>query len=298
MYSILHQPRKDVLEQSYIQTMAELHQAIWAESLATTARWGIDQQELLQRSVETARGSLTQFLTTPLQGDFAEIYRILADGFLRLAGSNPNSQGVFESSEGRIDGTVQSQNHLKGLLGQGRKLLRSLGFSAGANSAKIFESIFLIKGSGQLDVIERIVRDTLGIYAPTHGKHIQEVETNLFSLHNLVHQTGGVLQVNTGLEFVLMFEKDRSKYSQFRKELVDLIERLHAAVAPQTISLWQRKLGLGVIPEFVLRGKVLHLQSVEEIISLIRLQPRSSMAKERILKGGLFLRENLPFENL
>jgi hypothetical protein len=254
-YTSLHQARKGVEPAAYSKTMLELHQLLREQSRSVKLLWEETLSTAIAHTATKIRRSLTAYLTTPLKSDEEDIERALRDelrDFLSTVVHNL-PVGMLTSSEGRIivDG---GQPPIPGrVLSRSKSYLRELGFQPHASSPPIFSSQFVIQGGENIDVLEHMVRDRIGIYTPTHGKHIREFEGYSYTLYNLVQLHGSLELSNQRYESALIFSKGETRYEPFRNGIRELIERMVQRHGLSHVSLWQRKLGLGAGREFVLR---------------------------------------------
>ncbi len=253
-YSVIHQPGPSVQVRDYQKNMLEMHRAIHAEGAAVKARWLESRREASDRTVQAIRGNLLQFLTTPLQSDIGEIKRVVGEQLEAIIDSVvPHGPlGTVWSVEGKFDVDPLKTGPLKSATATGKRLLGELGFRSTKAAPPIFESTFVVDGAMNLDILEHIVRDRLGIYASIHGKHIREAAGMTFAAHNLVHRRGEVPGAK-GVEAVLMFAKGKIPYESFRRALTDALDAAWQGQHPEHVALWQRKLGLGRGLEFQLR---------------------------------------------
>ena len=270
-YSIIHQPGRDVPLREYQRNMLEMHRAVQQESKTISAQWDQAVHETSERSVQAIRGSLMQFLTTPLQSDLGEIRRHILEQVQSVVTSviPYSTLGPTTSNEGRFDIDPLRTGPLKGVTSSGRRYLEELGFKSTKASPPVFESVFLVDGGLNLDVLEHIVRDRMGIYASLHGKHIQEAVAMTFAVHNLVHHSGEA-EDHQGVEAVLFFSKGAVKYETFRQSLKASLESIWGNKHTKSVSVWQRKLGLGRGREFQVRirtsGRAAGTESVERLL--------------------------------
>ena len=135
-------------------------------------------------------------------------------------------------------------------LASGRKYLGTMKMDSSAEAPEIEESVFVFEGSGNYDVLEHIVRNVLGIYAPPHGVHIKQHGPLAFGTYDQVLALPGD---EGGWQAVFAFNKGKARYGAFRKAIRRTMEHLAEETGWGTIVAWQRKLGLGYGREFVLR---------------------------------------------
>ncbi len=257
-YSILHQPGSSASADEYVETIRELHAAVMRESDALTAAYQKSVRETITRESQALRGALGEFLAMPVRSDTASVQKIFGESLERyqqqIVGTAP--LGVLRSYEGRIlDPGFQKPAERK-LLVRGRSYLKGLGFATGKTSADVFESVFLVQGGMNLDLLEHIIRDRVGIYGPTHGRHLEQAGRYLFAAYNLVGSWGTVTRADIlagHVEAALHFSKPAMAYDAFRGGLVAALEVLVKEKPIRQVSLWQRKLGLGRGSEFILR---------------------------------------------
>jgi hypothetical protein len=252
--------------------MLDFHERIHQES----ARLGDERcrtaDETQSRALNALRGSLNEFLQTPLRADKDEIQRAILASFRHMLDSAFVRQppGVTYSIEGEVISLPHGQHPLRKLGLNGSRYLADLGFSAARKSGAMFESVFIVRGGENLDVLEHIVRDVLGIYATTHGKHLREFSNYSYCLYNVVHGDIAGLAGGHGPQFLATFffakpGPEIIKYAPFRNALGSLIEVMQKEMDLRGASLWQRKLGLGTGVEFALRIGLQEELQIEDV---------------------------------
>lgn len=296
-YSALHQMRKTVPKSDYVATMQDLHRLVREESKKVNETWSSQRSSLIAKTIHSLRSHLGPFLATPLRSDDDEIQRHLTDALLQFSDQvAPADQlGAVTTIEGKIIWDDNPPASLKKLVTAGKKYLSDLKFEVGKNRCDIFESNFIIEGGLNLDVIEHIVRDRIGIYTPVHGKHIKEFDSYAYAAHNLIHAFGGQSIAESILEAALFFSKGETRYAPFRNGAIELLQVIEDQLQLPHISLWQRKLGLGVGSEFILRFRYREKSVLPEVVSLITAFAAKPFVRDAMLESGhLLLKELMP----
>ncbi|MEX0602173.1 MAG: hypothetical protein WD295_02450, partial [Bacteroidota bacterium] len=271
LYSAIHQVKKGTRPEEYRKTMQDLHALIREQSHAVSEEWRTTLRDLLQRESQVLRGNLTQFLTTPLKSDFDEIEKTLREHVSGLLSEVVpfETLGVLTTVEGRMIPFEGSGSAGKKLVTAGKSLLLELGFQSGKAKGEIYESQFVVDGGLNLDIIEHLVRDRIGIYTPVHGKHIQVFDSYSYAAHNLVYLSGD-LGGRAAYEASIHFSKGETRYAPFRNGAGELLDEIREAHPMNHMSLWQRKLGLGTGREFVLRLRTDNPALVVDVFETIR----------------------------
>ncbi|HUI64840.1 MAG TPA: hypothetical protein VL126_08355, partial [Bacteroidota bacterium] len=223
-YSILHKARPDVAPEEYVRTMTQMHRRVEEESAQVAELHAKAAREIANRQAQNLRGALSEFLETPIRSDDAQVQRIFGENLekYREQISESSPWGVFASLEGALISQVGGSSVLKKLETNGRRYLRSLGIAGGKGPGSFYESVYAVRGSENLDVLEHIVRDRIGIYGATHGKHITESADFTVAAHNLVHASGGDYWKGAHAawaECALFFSKPHLPYEEFRGAL-------------------------------------------------------------------------------
>ncbi len=295
-YCVLHQARKDVKREEYDQTMRHLHERIREQSEKLAWKVQTAHDETIAKTVELVSSRLRPYLQTPIKTDEEEIRRVIGEGLGQLSGSGLHI-GSKWSAEGMFISPSSDHATIKRMAKDGREYFASLGFQTDKTAGRMYESMFLVEGGLNLDVLEHFVRDRLGIYSTTHGQHLLEFEHVTFSSFNLVFLRGNLTALPVGdVEMVLYFSKPHDvRYEPFRSALSAFVEKLHDEFAASHSSVWQRKLGLGVGKEYIAR---LRISDVVKQLSAIGKWLSSVAAEDFIRKsvvegGELALKEFL-----
>jgi hypothetical protein len=157
-YSALHQVRKGIDPMVYAQTMKDFHRLLREETEKVNSAWDEFRKDAVTRTLQTARGRLLEYLSIPLKSDSEAIQNILRERIEEYSRTvlSEQSLGMIQTTEGRVvdlpAGTARN------LVVSGRKYLTELGFNIGRPKRDIFESVFLVQGGMNLDIIEHIVR--------------------------------------------------------------------------------------------------------------------------------------------
>lgn len=292
-YCAIHQVKKGVATDEYRRTMADFHALLMKETASIDSLWKAYVSEAKERAVQVVRGMLSPFLSTPLKSDDEEIRKIIREGITEFSKQvSPDlPYGMRSTSEGQIVVEPEATGITKKLLDSGKVYLRDLGFQMAKNGPAIFESVFLVDGGINFDIIEHIVRDRIGIYTPVHGKHILEFDAYAYAAYNRILHSGG--QDDSGVEAAFFFSKGSTRYEPFRNGLSLLLGEIGAVSSVSAVSVWQRKLGLGAGREFVLRASASGMKTVHDIVGIIREHREREFARDAILGGALLVKERV-----
>lgn len=297
-YSALHQVRPGIPRDEYQATMNELHERIAEESRDINATYSKHLAETLSRESQTLQNALSHFLQTPISSDNEEVQRMLVESFERFKSQIHTDipVGLQRSLESKVF-LVSSKHTLeKKLLRSGKAYLGEIGFTTTKGHEDIFESTFIMQGAMNLDVLEHIIRDRLGIYSTTHGKHLGEFKGYAYGVYNLAFAqgeipSGDIMEKHTELTFY--FSKPDVKYGPFREGLSEALEKLTTSLGLKYVSLWQRKLGLGGGKEFVLRIISDKPDASREVVEWLNGYDEKTFVGESIVGGGHLLIKEL-----
>jgi hypothetical protein len=297
-YSILHRPQNRSAVEAYEHTIQEMHAKVEEESMSVASNLRKELDETVERQSQMLRGALSQFLETPIRSDNAELQNIFRETFRKhrdqLTTGVP--AGVIGSSEGVVRIGEARGSAFRVLAGNGRKYLRELGYPVTKTNAPVYESVYLVHGGENLDVLEHIVRDRLGIYSSPHGEHIKLVQTFVVAAHNLLHNAGTAYERaihDAWGEAVLYFSKPDIRYEDFRTALVPAVEDLARQTSLPSVSIWQRKLGLGPGREFLIRCVVASERQVNSLVDAVQSLSSSPHLLDAIVKRGCLVVKEL-----
>ena len=295
-YSIVHRARNGVPGERYEETLLEMHRRVEEESARFTAEQEKSVGAVSARQAQILRGALSQFLETPIRSDDAEVQKIFLEVFNGLLAQSGEGGpfGAVASWAGKATSDAQSQGLLKKLESNGRRYVRALGLESGKGGTETYESLYLVRGGTNLDVLEHIVRDRIGIYESPHGQHVSDTSPFSIAAHNLVHTSGSEyarsLPAAWG-EAAIFFDKPAVAYAEFRGALSSFVDAALPESGCPAATLWQRKLGLGRGAEFVLR---FILPAREHAAALVeRLKDFPPLGKEAFARDASLLVKQL-----
>jgi hypothetical protein len=302
-YCVLHQPKESVDREKYLGGMKNFHRSLDAESAAIQKLWEGYDRELIGRSTETLNGMLQAFLQTPLKSDEQDIRKTIREVLEKTRDQLvPQVRyGLSTSWEGEVATLVTQNALLKRMMKVGKEYLGELGFDVRKSDAPIFESMFIVQGGLNLDILEHIVRDRLGIYNGDHGRHANEFGCLGISTYNHIYSYGKEamrLLDKDVTEAAIFFAKPHAlKYEEFHEGLVEALEKMIVLLKTSYITLWQRKLGLGKGREYVLRlylhGRDAQLEETNRLLSeavrWLSTYKVETFVRESIADGGAML---------
>jgi hypothetical protein len=294
-YSVLHQMKKGVGEKEYTKTIHDMHTVVRTESANVVEAWRNHLRELTASSVQTTRENLSQFLTLPLDTDMKEIHRILEDqiGQLLKQALPVARIGVVTSTEGKFFWEREQSALLQSLLSRGKEYLKKLKFKTKDEDQCIFESDYFVESGLNLDVIEHIVRDRMGIYAAPHGQHTRQTDRYVFAAHNLAYLHGSLETGDSKYEAVIHFAKGKVQYAAFRKGIAELLDSVKNESELPHLSMWQRKLGLGAGTEFNIRMRARDRKMVKDSILAFAKGAEKNPLNLPIIKSGSLVTKEL-----
>jgi hypothetical protein len=271
-YTVLHQPRKSVTAKEYAKSLLEFRTELKEESGKIQTTWQNYIAELTAKTEQTTRGNLSQFLSTPIQSDTGDIQNIISDQISQTADQLlPKIQyGLKEGYDGRFLIEATKEEIPKGRAIEGRSFFQNIGFKIGRNNSSVFESLYIIQGGSNLDILEHLVRSRIGIYNSSHGTKVSQSDVFACSVYNLLFLDGIFEHAGDRFELQVRFAKGKESYELYHGELNDTLKIFRFEVHDLNVSVWQKKLGLGIGEEYILRVRTKDRTSLRASISVLQ----------------------------
>jgi hypothetical protein len=271
-YSVLHQANKSVTSKEYIKSMSGFRTELKDESDKIQATWQGYLSDFTAKTVQTTRGNLSQFLSTPIQSDTGEIQHIISDQIGQTAEQllPKTPYGIMDGYDGKFLTEVAQVEIPKTRALGARSFFQKIGFKIGRNSSAVFESLYLIHGAMNLDIIEYMVRSRIGIYKSSHGIKADQSSLISCTLYNLLFLDGSNEKNIDRFELQVRFAKGQESYELFHNKLYDTIKALRMEIHDLNVSVWQKKLGLGQGDEYILRIRTKDRSTLRGIINIIQ----------------------------
>jgi len=297
-YGIIHQPTKERSGEEYVRTILALHERVQKESGDMKNAFARGMREAIARESQLVTGLLSEFLTTPIHSDRADVQRIISEGLEKASEQVGTIAeiGVPWSSEGKISFPIFRKFAERRLQENGKAYLQELGFVTDGSGGDVFESLFLIEGGMNLDLIEHIVRDRIGIYNAPHGPHLEGSARYTFSAYNLVYESGTrpPQPRKKGLfELAIFFSKPPVEYALFRKSITSRLEQSLPGDTVIHTSLWQRKLGMGRGREFILRFLCDEMRKLDVLVQWLHERHDTEFPSKTVIDHGAMLFKEL-----
>jgi hypothetical protein len=293
-YSVIHQPKKSITAKEYTDLLLDLRDRLKEESLRTKSLLENYVSDLSAKTVQAIRGNLSQFLTTPIQTDTDEIQRILKDQFINISEQFlPDIiYGILGGYESKYITDLKPVDMPNPRMTQSRSYLQKAGFKVARNSSTIFESFYIIQGGSNLDILEYIIRKDIDVNGSAHSKKTKYVESMVSSLYNLLFLDGTLALDLDKFELQINFTKDAMPYSLFKQELLESFKFFRTEIHNLNVSVWQRKLGLGIGEEYMLRIRTKDRSILRATISIMKryMRERNSIT-DSIAKGTWHIKE-------
>lgn len=293
LFTILHQTAPTLSREEYEQLVTTLHNDVntQTESLGNELlKW--QQKQYLEQAEEMGR-KLQRLGFLSEQVNIAQLQDALLQDYQRL-GSRIGSRslvGLLGAAEIVLDAAKPVDAELAHLADIGQRYLATLGFKSGPGM--MHESCLLFRGSVHYDIIEHLVRNRTELQQGKYAKSLAHILHMTISAYDLVYQTGEGLSAEPNEDMPMQqvafaMNKGNVPYSLFRQNVSIILEDVGEHVLIFHASFWQRKLGLGVGKEFMLRFRL--QEGEEHLRSLIdALQKMGSAGKDVVEQGALIV---------
>jgi len=214
--------------------------------------------ETRMKFAQVAKGSLNQFLSTPIKSDNEDVQRIIKDAFEKYSEQimpTPrvgieaawSSQVIADSM--LVGGQTKISGVIRKMLSAGKRKLKESGFTVGRNPSNIFESVYLFEGGWNLDVLEFLL-----------GKNSAEdiragsIERSRSSLTSIVSSIGDPAQQISLWETTIIPPRIGTSGGEFADEITKTFEALMKEYNLHHLSLWKKILSPGDEDAFVVRA--------------------------------------------
>lgn len=290
-YSVLHQPRKTVTVKEYAKSLLGFRTELKEESEKIQTTWQNYLFELTAKTVQTTRGNLSQFLSTPIQSDTGEIQRILSDQIIQTTEQllPKINYGLIEGYDGRFLIEAPQVEIPKARALGGRSFFQNIGFKVGRNNSAVFESLYFIQGGSNLDILEHLVRNSIGVYNSSHGTKVNQSAVFACSVYNLLFLDGNPEHNIDRFELQVRFAKGKESYESFNKELIEVMKVFRLEVHDLNVSVWQKKLGLGIGEEYILRIRTKDRSTLRTAITVVQKLVKGKNLIANSLGAGIWL---------
>jgi hypothetical protein len=175
----------------------------------------------------------------------------------------------------------------------GRSFFQDMGFKVGRNNSAVFESLYFIQGGSNLDIFEYLVRNRIGIYNSSHGTKIDQSAINSCSLYNLLFLDGSFENNIDRFELQVRFAKGKELYQLFHNELFEAMKTFRLEIHDLNVSVWQKKLGLGIGEEYILRVRTKDRSTLRAAITVIQKLVKGKDLIANSLGAGIWLAKEI-----
>ncbi|MDE3057124.1 MAG: hypothetical protein KGJ59_04110 [Bacteroidota bacterium] len=301
-YSITQQIKQSLVDKNYLNGMKDSFALLRKTSDMLTADLAKSYLETLQKYSQLTRGSLNQFLSTPIKSDEEEVRRIIKENFERFGEQHFDmvNTGVQRSWQSRLITEpalfVSRDKNVKKLFGNGKKLLVQFGIVTGKIPSAVFESVFIFPSPQGLTHLKKVI----DILPDDEFEYLNSPEMRSANLYQIVNEAGtppsNLAKGGTVTQWeIMLYPKLRSTdLKGFDNKCADLFSRLTSELNIQHIALWKRLLGLSGGSLYSMRLTTIpDIQMLTEIIRWLAEKSGSEMRSAVITNGGLVVKEIL-----
>ena len=281
---------------SYDEGLKTSLQSTVAESVAIRDAFQAMLLESRNKSAQIAKGSLNQYLSTPIKSDNADVQRIIKEALekhseLILPTANIGINDAWLSQLLPDAKIVSAQTKLSAIvrrmLAGGKRRLKHLGFSRGKTPSNIFETVFLLETGINLDILEWILRKS--VLAEDVWQFAENTWTGIY---NVLSTVGSTEQRGNSWESVIFPSTTGIKDPELIAEMEKIFDRLSKEFNLNQLSLWQNKFPFRVDNNYSIRVRTIPDQKLLfEIIRWLGLTENESLRKALTTDASLIVKE-------
>jgi hypothetical protein len=252
--------------------------------------------ETRMKFAQVAKGSLNQFLSTPIKSDNEDVQRIIKDAFEKYSEQiMPTSSVGIEtawSSQVIVDsmlvgGQTKISGIIRKMLSAGKRKLKESGFKLGRNPSNIFESVYLYDGGWNLDALEYLLGKSI-----TDDVRASAIDCSRSSLYTVVSSVGDSEQKISLWEASIIPARIDTPGTEFAAEIGKTFETLMKEFNLHHLSLWKKKLSSGEGDAFVVRARMIpDHKLLFEVVKWLTGSGNESLRKGLTENGALVVKE-------
>jgi hypothetical protein len=252
--------------------------------------------EARNKSSQVAKGSLNQYLSTPIKSDNADVQRIITEALEKYSDQilPTVNIGIHDAWTSRLlpdSKIVNSQTKLsvlvRRMLSGGNRNVKHLGFTRGKTSTNIFETVYLLETGFNLEVLEYIFRKRVEA-----GDFLQYAEKTWTGIYNVFSTVGTAVQRGNSWEAALYPQAAGVKSPEFIAELEKIFDRLSKEFNLHGLSLWQNKFPFREDNNFTVRIMMIPDQKLLfEVIKWLGAMENEGLKKALTSDAALIVKE-------
>ena len=294
LFSVLHQARPTASNEDYLRTVTTLHKDIRHQFQVMGDELSQWLQKQYSEQAEETIYKLQRLNVLQENIDLGQLQDALVRDYRRLGNrlGSASLLGMLGTGEEVFDSEMPAGADLARRVVDGHEYLTALGFKPG--QGVLHESWLLCRGSVHDDILEYLIRERMGFDRGGYGDQWGQIAHASFSAYKLIYQIGESLAADLVSELAiqevtLVFSKEGPvSYTLFRQEVAALMEHVAESVQVLHASFWQKKPGMGIGKEFVLRLRLPAGEKVlQELVGVIG--GSREVGEEVIVKRGKLL---------
>jgi hypothetical protein len=285
LLTVMHQPRPTIAGEDYQRITLTLHKDVREQFQVIENelnRWL--KKHYAEEAEETVR-KLQRLAFLSEHADVEQVQEALTRDYSRL-GSKVGSLalvGVQGFGEEVMSEEIPTDPGLASNVAAAHKRLESMGFQPPEGA--LHETWLLFRGSVHYDILEHVVRSRLGSFG-TFREGTAHISPGIYEL---IYQIGEGLTAELKdivmQEVTVTFGQGKNEDAAFRQEVAALMEKVGENEHLFHASFWQRKPGLDVNNEFVLRMRLTDGEQV--LLEMMRaIAGTGKVGRKMIVKKG------------
>lgn len=298
--SYLHQVKIVDGKEDYNKAFKSLHQHLQKETDKIEKRLKKFQNKILVKNTQMLMSVLSEYLQTPLQNDPDLIRKIIVDTLEKICSQVELNirYGVDMSYTGEVVFLDTQYALLKRLEKSGSDYLKNLGLEITSTDCKVYESLFIIESSLNLDIIEHLINKKNENGIRLFGNYSSEDLLSSCNLYNLIYSGGAAvhkLYNKEAVEIVIFFSKPTDiAYDIFNNSLIEALEKLWVTLRIPYITLMQKKLGLGRGSNSVLRLYLdIDQENITETLRWLSMYKEVGFIRQTLMDEGKLIIKHL-----
>lgn len=250
--SSLYQLKEGEIKEAYLKSFKSMQQHLEKETEKIEKTFNKYSEKILEKNTEMLATILGEYLQTPLQQDNDEIRKTLRETLDKITSefSLNIKYGLEMAYISEVVVLPTQYALLKRLEKAGSDYLKTIGFEAGKEHRKIYETLLIFESSMNLDLIEQML-------LKKNYEDQLHIDNSQNSMYNLIYSSGAAankLLEKEVFEAAFFFAQPQDVPDEtFQPSMIEMLDKLWVSLKIPYITFMRRKLGFGKGSEFVLR---------------------------------------------